>query len=172
MLSPVIYNVSHCLLWAGFGPCVVSGPIWGLLALELSQTWHFPEWRSHRLQGALPVLGPEKLSLVGEACSPTRCLPSTKINREEILSSSLRRIGVIWSGASPCWVSLHTVRLVVLLWLNSCQRRAGGWDPLEEHRDGGPWCGQGLSWSVGGGTCSPLGKPLLRPAGLEGLVCG
>ena len=51
--SPVICSALLCLLWAGFDSCVVSELSWGQLGL-----------------------GPEKLSLVGAACSQTRCLSS------------------------------------------------------------------------------------------------
>lgn len=41
--SSVICNGSLCLLWAEFGPCVVSGPVWGHLGLKLSKSKHLPE---------------------------------------------------------------------------------------------------------------------------------
>lgn len=41
--SPVICNGRLCLLWARFGPCAVSGPVWGHLGLEFCQTRHLPE---------------------------------------------------------------------------------------------------------------------------------
>lgn len=30
-------------LWAGFGPCIVMGPVWGCLGLEMSHTRHLLE---------------------------------------------------------------------------------------------------------------------------------
>ena len=52
-------------MWAAFGPSVVSGPVWGCLGLELSQTWNLPVEPNSKLLGAFPVFCPEKLSLVG-----------------------------------------------------------------------------------------------------------
>lgn len=46
--SPLICNDSHCLLWAGFVPCGISGPVWGLLGLQLCQTKHLPEMKQHQ----------------------------------------------------------------------------------------------------------------------------
>ena len=50
-LSCVCLQSSHlqwfygclCLFCVGFGPCVVSGPVWGHLGVELSQTSYLPE---------------------------------------------------------------------------------------------------------------------------------
>lgn len=41
--SLVVCNVSHCLLWAGSGPCVVHGPVWGCVDLRLRETRNLPE---------------------------------------------------------------------------------------------------------------------------------
>ena len=44
LLLSVQSSASHlCLLWAGFSPCVASGPVWSLLGLEFSQTRYIPE---------------------------------------------------------------------------------------------------------------------------------
>lgn len=72
------------------------------------------------LQGALPVLSPEKLSFVGEACSQTRCLLPVhllELQRPQTTGSllvlpSVRFLLVGGAGSemgclppAPCWVS-------------------------------------------------------------------
>ena len=52
-LSPVICKSSLCLLWAGFGPCVVSGTVYGRLGLALSQIRNLPEMRLQQIAGCL-----------------------------------------------------------------------------------------------------------------------
>ena len=34
---PIIFSGSLCLLWEGFGPCAISGSVWGHFGLELRQ---------------------------------------------------------------------------------------------------------------------------------------
>lgn len=43
-------------VWAGFGPCVVSGLVWGHLGLELSQSSLLPELWQHQTQGCFPCV--------------------------------------------------------------------------------------------------------------------
>ena len=74
--SLVFCNGCLCLLWAGFGSCIVIGPVWDHLSLELSQTQVFA--------GALVAPNCKALSLccplrsfcwlLGSAVRPAACL--------------------------------------------------------------------------------------------------
>ena len=56
------------LVWTEFGPCVVSGDIWGPLQLLFCVTpGIFQRCNSTKLQGTFHVLFPEKLWMVGGA---------------------------------------------------------------------------------------------------------
>lgn len=74
--TPVVYKDSLCLLWAGFGPCVVNGLVWGCLGLELGPTKHLTELRSHRTPGLSPWVMSWRLLLLGTAYSQTGYLPA------------------------------------------------------------------------------------------------
>ena len=55
-LSHVSLQSSHlqcflCLVWSGFGPCVVIEPVWGFFGLKLSHTRCLPEMQEHKITG-------------------------------------------------------------------------------------------------------------------------
>lgn len=56
-----------------FALYVVTGPVRIYLEFQLGQARFLLEYSSTELQGALLVLFPEKLLLVGEMCGQTRC---------------------------------------------------------------------------------------------------
>ena len=64
--SSVICNGSLCLLGAFFffGSCVVSGLVWGYFCLSGVGPGIYQNSSSTELHGVLPLLSPEKLSLV------------------------------------------------------------------------------------------------------------
>ena len=45
--SPMVCGGPLCVLWPGLGPCIVNGPIWGHLGLELGQSRWLSELWSH-----------------------------------------------------------------------------------------------------------------------------
>ena len=62
---PVIYSGTLFLLFAVFGPCGVTGPVWGHIGLELSQTRHSLEMQLHQTAGTFPVLSLENFLFLG-----------------------------------------------------------------------------------------------------------
>ena len=148
-----------CLLWAGFGPCGGSWPVWGYLGLESNQA--FARLSSTELWGAFTVLYPEKLSLVSGVCIQTRCLSPV-----HCLGHSLTGVcsylplppgqQSLWNGAGSCWSCLHAASLVTLLWMGSIQGCIG--EGSSECGSGG-WCQQGHTSLLEQGTCSPLPPP-------------
>lgn len=54
--TAVLCNGSHCLFWAPFAPCVVSGLAKGHLGFELSQIRHLLELRKHQTAGHFPCV--------------------------------------------------------------------------------------------------------------------
>ena len=94
--------VLFSLLWMGFGPCVVSEPVWGYIGLELSQTRCFPEVYSTNLQGTLTVWSPGRLLLLGGTCSQIIYLPSAVELVCVIFFPIYSGKEALWGGAGPC----------------------------------------------------------------------
>lgn len=122
--------------WVGFGHCAVSGPVLGDLSLD---------WVRPGIAGVTPITGysllfPERLSLVGGACSQTRCLlpadywdhSGSGLSDYLPLFPGQQSLG---SDAGHCRGCLHDAILMELLWMNFCQecvcrRMQNGYVPL------------------------------------------
>lgn len=103
--SPVICNSFRCHLWTGLHSCGMSGPVWGLLGLELSQTRCSPEmqWYGTALSFPCVVLWEAFIGVWGPQ-SDLMSAPSPLLGPHSwagvcvILPSQGRSL---WSGAGP-----------------------------------------------------------------------
>ena len=128
--SPVICNVSFCLLWAGFGLCVVVGQSGTILNLSLVRPGICQRCGRTKLQGTFPVLSPEKFLWVGGAYSHTRCLSPAHYRGHSwtvcvvIFPSSWDRshFGVV---LVPVRAVAHFHKFVAQLWISSGQGYIG-----------------------------------------------
>ena len=91
-----------------------------------------------QLQCTLPLLSPEKLSLMGRDCSQTSCLPPALcwacswIVVCGSLSLSLGQKS-LWSSVDPLGGCLHTALPVAPLWMGSSQGHTVGSRTTGEH---------------------------------------
>lgn len=95
-----------------------------------------------KLQGALPVLSPEKFSLVGKACSQIRCLPTAGATEELVcvvifLSPQVRsHFGVVLDTVKiavqchACGTALNEL-LQRVCWIGQVLRGMGGGELVE-----------------------------------------
>ena len=133
-LFPSVQSSAGALFacWAqGLVPLVLVGQPGAALGLSSVGPGICQGCISIQVQGAFPVLSPEKLSLVDRACSQTSCLPLahcwgcslTGVCGYLSLSPGQESL---WRGAGSCWGCLHTAMLVAPLWRVASQECSGG----------------------------------------------
>ena len=117
-------------LFACYGQGLVPVLLVGQSGVTLGLTWVrlgiCQSCSSTKLHSILSVLSAEKFSLLGRVCNCLICLPQLTAGAAVILvcvwlSSSLPRAKVTLEWCWPCWSCLHNARLVVSLWMDSCQ---------------------------------------------------
>lgn len=102
------------------------------------------------------MLFPEKLLLMGGACSQAHCLPPAQCWGHSLthvygyLSLSPGQ-KALWNGANLCQGCLHIAKLVVPLWMGSIQEHIGGDDSTTCMEAGSTVLMRFTSWSSEGG---------------------
>ena len=122
-----------------FGSIGISGPVWGCLGLELSQTRHVQNVVAPNCRG-LSLCCPLRnfhswVGLQSEYCLPP---PHPWGHSLTGVCSSLslsQGPECLWTGADPCWGCMHTARYVASHWVGSGQELLEGVDL----QHGGGW---------------------------------